>query len=215
MFRAQNSEGRIIGVIKDFHAGTLKGPLRPMFFRYMSGFFGLTVRIDPRNTAAALQHIAGVMKTFLPEEPFTYEFLDDILRRMYDADRLDARIVAIFGVIAVLIACLGLFGLISFAAEQRTKEIGVRKVLGASIGRIVRMMAADFAGLVALGVVIAGPIWYGIARQWLASYAYRIRLDLWIFAAAGLLVFGLTLGAITLRAVRAAAGNPVEALRYE
>ena len=155
------------------------------------------------------------MKTFVPDEPFTYEFMDDILRRMYDADRLDARIVGIFGVIAVLIACLGLFGLISFAAEQRTKEIGVRKVLGASIGRIVRMMAADFAGLVGLAVLIAGPIWYWIAGQWLASFAYRIRLDVWIFVFAGLLVFGLALGAVTLRAVRAAAGDPVEALRYE
>ena len=215
IFRVQKSEGRIIGVIKDFHVGTMKAPIRPMFFRNLTGFFGLTVRLDPRNTAAALQHIAGVVKTFAPDEPFAYEFLDDILRRMYDADRLDARIVGIFGVIAIFISCLGLFGLISYAAEQRTKEIGVRKVLGASVGRIIRMMAGDFAGLVGLAVLIAGPIGYWIAGQWLSPFAYRIRLDIWIFAAAGLLVFGLALGAITLRAVRAAAGDPVEALRYE
>jgi putative ABC transport system permease protein len=215
VFRVQKTEGRIIGVVKDFHVGTLKAPIGPMFFRYLAGYFGLTVRIDPRNTEAALRHITGVMKTYLREEPFSYEFLDDILRRMYAGDRLDARVVGIFGVIAVLISCLGLFGLISFAAEQRTKEIGIRKVLGASVGRIIGMMASDLAGLVAVAVLFAGPIWYWIAGRWLSSFAYRIRLDIWIFAASGLLVFGLALAAMSFRALRAAAGNPVDTLRYE
>jgi putative ABC transport system permease protein len=134
---------------------------------------------------------------------------------MYDSERRNARIVSIFGVISILISCLGLFGLISFMAEQRTKEIGIRKVLGASVIRIIRMMSVEFTVLVGIAVLMAWPMGYFFASQWLGEFAYRINLSWWIFGGAGFIVLVLTLTAMSFRAVRAARANPVDSLRYE
>jgi len=215
VFKVEERTGQIIGVIKDFHVGTLKAEIRPMYFRYASGYFSIAVRIDVRNTARAIEHIAAVVKKFDPERPLEYTFLDDYLRRMYDSERRNARIVSIFGVISILISCLGLFGLISFMAEQRTKEIGIRKVLGASVIRIVRMMSVEFTVLVGIAVLMAWPLGYFFASQWLGEFAYRINLSWWIFGGAGFIVLILTLTAMSFRAVRAARANPVDSLRYE
>jgi putative ABC transport system permease protein len=214
-FKVQGQSGQIIGVIKDFHVGTLKAEIRPMYFQYLSGYFGISVRFDPRQTAAALKHMAAVVRKYDPERTFEYGFLDDYLRRIYGGERLSARIVSIFGLISMLISCLGLFGLISFMAEQRTKEIGIRKVLGASVFRIIRMISAEFAVLVGLAVLAAAPIGYVLASRWIGDFAYRIGLSGWIFAGAAGLVFILTLGAVSFRTIRAAKADPVESLRYE
>ncbi len=215
LFKTPSRSGRIIGVVKDFHVGTLKAEIRPMYFAYASGYFGLTVQIDPRHAEAAMKHIAAVVKKYDPERPLAFRSLDDYLRQMYAVERLSARIVAVFGVVSVLIACLGLFGLISFMAEQRTKEIGIRKVLGASAFRIVGMMSAEFAALVGLAVLAAAPVGGFIASRWIGGFAYRIGLSWWIFAGTGVLVFVLALAAVCLKTVRAAGANPVESLRYE
>ena len=215
LFGVNGRSGQIIGVIKDFHVGTLKAEIRPMYFSYASGYFSLVVQIDIRNTAAAIGHIAAIMKKYDPDRPLEYSFLDEILRRMYNGERRNARLISIFGIISVVISCLGLFGLISFMAEQRTKEIGVRKVLGASVIRIIRMMSTEFALLVIIAVVVAVPLGYAIASRWLAEFAYRINLSWWIFAGAGLIVFALTLATMGLRTVQAARANPVNSLRYE
>jgi putative ABC transport system permease protein len=201
--KTQNRSGTIIGVIKDFHAGTLKAPIRPMFFCCLSGFFSLVVRIDPRSTAAAVGHITAVMKKHEPGRPVEYTFVDDYLRRMYNGDRRNARMVSAFGAVSILIS------------EQRTKEIGIRKVLGASIGRIMGMMSKEFAVLAAVAVVCAVPLAYLIASRWLAAFAYRIPLAWWIFAGAGAVVLGLAMAAVSLRTIQAARANPVESLRYE
>ncbi|MCJ7487922.1 MAG: ABC transporter permease [Candidatus Aminicenantes bacterium] len=214
-FRGRGRSGQIIGVIKDFHVGTLKAEIRPMYFCYASGYFGTSVRFDPQNLAAAVGYIADVMKKFEPERPLEYTFLDEFLSRMYRSERLSARILTVFGAVSVLISCLGLFGLISLLAEQRTKEIGVRKVLGASVARIIGMMSADFTALVGAAVVAAAPAGYLISARWLGDFAYRIRLGWWIFAGSGLLVILLALAAMSLRTLRAARANPVESLRYE
>ncbi len=215
VFKVGDRSGQIIGVIKDFHVGTLKAEIRPMYFRYASGYFSIAVRIDVRNTASAIEHIAAVVKKFDPERPLEYTFLDDYLRRMYDSERRNARIVSIFGVISILISCLGLFGLISFMAEQRTKEIGIRKVLGASVIRIIRMMSVEFTVLVGIAVLMAWPLGYFFGSRWLGEFAYRINLSWWIFGGAGLIVLILTLTAMSFRVVRAARANPVDSLRYE
>jgi putative ABC transport system permease protein len=207
--------GQIIGVVKDFYVGTLKAELRPMYFAYASGYLGTTVRFDPNNVPAAVGHIADVMRKFEPERPLEYTFLDESLRRMYRSERLSARILAVFGAVSILISCLGLVGLMSLLAEQRSKEIGVRKVLGASVARIVGLMSADFAALVGLAVVLAAPAGYLISARWLSDFAYRIPLGWWIFAGSGTLVVLLAFAAMSLRTLRAARANPVESLRYE
>ena len=214
-FRARTGEGQIIGVIKDFHANTLKAKIMPMYFVYASGAFGVTVQFDPKNAAAAVAHIAAVARKFSPERPLEYAFLDDSLRRMYRSERLSAQLLSVFGAVSILISCLGLVGLISLLAEQRTKEIGVRKVLGASVSRIIGLMSGDFAVLVGLAVLLATPIGYFLSARWLGVFAYRIPLSWWIFAGSGLLVILLTFAAMSLRILRAARANPVESLRYE
>jgi len=156
-----------------------------------------------------------VTKKFDPDRPLEYAFLDEHLRRLYRSERLSAQILSVFGSFSILISCLGLFGLMSLLAEQRTKEIGVRKVLGASVPRIIGMMSADFAALVGLAVILATPAGYVISARWLGDFAYRIRLGWWIFAGSGLLVVLLALTAMSLRTLRAARANPVESLRYE
>jgi putative ABC transport system permease protein len=207
-------KGEIIGVVKDFHTNTLKAKIGPMFF-VCSPNIEATVRIDPRRRQEALRAIASTWAKFVPERPFEYEFLDEALDKMYRDDRRSGWIVSIFGILSIAISCLGLFGLVSFMAEQRTKEIGIRKVLGASATRIVRLMSAEFAALVGIAVLLAWPIGYSLAARWLGSYAYKIRLAWWIFAGSGLIVFALTLLTMSLRAVKAARTNPVESLRYE
>ncbi len=214
LFKALNRSGQIIGVVRDFHVSTLRAEIRPMFFVYMSGF-GMSVQIDPGNGAAAIAHIAEVVKKYDPERPLEYTFLDDSLRRMYDGDRLSIRIALIFGLVSILISCLGLFGLISFMAEQRTKEIGIRKVLGGSVLRMIRMMAAEFAVLAGIAVLIAGPIGYFLSARWIGDFAYRIGLSWWIFAGAVTLIFVLAMGTVSFRIFRAASANPVDSLRYE
>lgn len=214
-FRALRREGQIIGVIRDFHVGTLKAEIRPMYFAYGSGYFSLVVRIDTRRTAAAVEHIGKVMKSYQPDRPLDYSFLDEFLGRLYEGDRRNARIVSVFSLISVAISCLGLFGLVSFLAERRTKEVGVRKVLGASVVQIIVMMSREFAVLVVLAVGVAIPIGYAVASHWVSGFAYRIRLEWWIFAAAGAVVMALTLAAMSLRTIHSARANPVESLRYE
>jgi putative ABC transport system permease protein len=214
-FRARGQEGQIIGVIKDFHANTLKARIMPMYFVYASGAFGVSVQFDSRSPAAAVAHIAAVVQKFSPERPLEYTFLDESLRRMYRSERLSAQLLSVFGAVSILISCLGLVGLISLLAEQRTKEIGVRKVLGASVARIIGLMSADFAVLVGLAVVLAAPVGYFLSARWLGVFAYRIPLSWWIFAGSGLLVILLTFAAMSFRILKSARANPVESLRYE
>ena len=207
-------KGEIIGIIKDFHTGTLKAKIGPMFF-VCSPNIEVTVRIDPRRRTEALQAVAATWSKFVPHRPFEYRFLEEALDEMYRDDRRSGRIISLFGFLSISISCLGLFGLVAFMAEQRTKEIGIRKVLGASAGRIVRLMSAEFAALVGIAVVIAWPIGHYLAGQWLGGFAYKIRLSWWIFAGSGLLILTLTLLTTGLRAVMAARADPVQSLRYE
>ncbi len=214
-FRAGPREGRIIGVVGDFHAGTLKSPIRPMYFAYASGYFGLVIQIDPARTGEAIGHLGRVMKTYLPDQPLDYQFLDEALRRMYEGERRNTRLAFVFSLMALVISGLGLFGLVSFMAERRTKEIGIRKILGASASRIMTMMTGEFSTLALVSVLAAVPLGYALASRWLAGFAYRITLFWWIFAGSGAVVLVLTLAAMSLKTARASRVNPVESLRYE
>jgi putative ABC transport system permease protein len=164
---------------------------------------------------AALSHIESVWKKFLPEAPFQSTFIDENFNRLYTSEQKQSTLFTIFAGIAILIACLGLFGLSAFAITQRIKEIGIRKVLGANTSSIVQLLSKDFLKLVAIAAVIAFPIaWYAM-HNWLNDFAYRTGIPWWIFAVAGLLAALVALLTISFQAVKAALANPVKSLRNE
>ncbi|MCJ7580806.1 MAG: ABC transporter permease [Candidatus Aminicenantes bacterium] len=207
-------KGQIIGVVRDFNMRTLRAKIIPAVLTN-SPFAVLSIRIDPMKTQEAIRYIEDTWKTYYPERTINYTFLEDQLNRMYDDDRKAARIVTLFGGLSLALSCLGLFGLISFMAEQKTKEIGIRKVLGASMPSIIHLMSKEFSALVVLAVVISWPVSFFITKSWLSGFAYRIRLEWWIFAVSGLLVFTFTWVTMSWRAARAAAADPINSLRYE
>lgn len=148
-------------------------------------------------------------------QPFVYSFMDDDFNRLYKADQQTGRIFISFALLSILIACLGLFGLVTYAAEQRTKEIGIRKVLGASVRGIVALLSRDFLKLVFIAIIIGSPLaWIGM-NKWLQNFAYRIHIGWWMFVAAGVLAMLIAMITVSWQAVRAAVANPVESLRME
>jgi putative ABC transport system permease protein len=173
------------------------------------------VRIAKGKTATALDYIAKVFKQYDKENTPQFHFLDANFARQYAAEKKQGEIALIFTVLAVIIACLGLFGLATFTAAQRVKEIGIRKVLGASAASIVQMLSKDFLKLVSIASVIAFPIAWLAMNQWLQGFAYRIDIEWWIFIAAGSLVLLVALATIGFQSLRAAMANPVESLRNE
>jgi putative ABC transport system permease protein len=150
-----------------------------------------------------------------PALPFLYSFLDQDFARNYEKEQLTARIVKFFTFIAILIACMGLFGLAAFAAEQRTKEIGIRKVLGASISSLAFLLSKDFIKPIGIAILIASPIAWYVMQQWLQDFAYRIHIALWMFVVAGLLAVLVALVTVSFQAIKAAIANPVKSLRTE
>jgi putative ABC transport system permease protein len=164
---------------------------------------------------AAMDHIEKTWKKYLPETPFEYSFLDERFASLYKTERQQQSIFSIFAGIAIFIACLGLFGLSAFTISQRLKEIGVRKVLGASVPSIVKLISRDFILLVGVAALIAFPVaWYAM-YQWLQDFAYRIEIGWWIFIAAGAVALIIAFATISVQAIRAALANPVSNLRTE
>lgn len=207
----------ITGVVKDFHAESLHHPIEGYAFHDRPSehrnFLMLKVQAD--NIPQTMQQIASVFQTAIPQSAFDYEFLDEHLDAMYRRDQRTASVVFVFSLLSVFISCLGLFGLVTFAAEQRRREIGVRRVLGANIAGITGLLAGDFIRLVLLAVAIAAPIAWWLLRNWLENFAYRVELQTWMFAAAGLLTVLITVTMVGLQGMKAALGNPVDALRNE
>jgi putative ABC transport system permease protein len=163
----------------------------------------------------AVGEIEQKWKKVFPDTPFKYYFLDDNIKEMYSNDRTSGTLFSIFTLLAIIIACVGLFGLAAYIAEQKTKEIGVRKVHGASINRIVFLISASFNRLILLAILISVPIAIWSMRQWLDNFAYRTNIPFWIFILAGLLAIGIALLTISFHAVRTANKNPANTLRYE
>ena len=150
-----------------------------------------------------------------PEQPFDYSFMNEQFNNIYAAEQKTGQIIIMFALLAILIACLGLFGLVTYASEQRTKEIGIRKVLGANVGSIVSMIAKDFLRLIIIASVIAFPVAWWAMNKWLQDFAYRVNLSWWIFLAAGLLTIVIALATISFQAIKSAIANPVNSLRSE
>ncbi|GAA4410386.1 ABC transporter permease [Nibrella viscosa] len=208
---------RIIGVVDDFHIESLKLPTRPMLYMCppATQMAYLSVKLGTQQLPATLERLHQIWKQLYPASPFEYFFLDQKFDEQYRAERQFQRIFTLFTSLAILVACLGLFGLATFTAEQRTKEIGIRKVLGASVLNLVSLLNRDFLKLVLVAIGIATPIaWYAM-QQWLQTFAYRINLDWWIFALAGLLAVLIALLTVSFQSVKAALMNPVKSLRSE
>jgi putative ABC transport system permease protein len=207
--------GRIVGVTEDFHFQSLHQAVEPLVMNYIPWFGIVSVRVASGEYAAALDHLRATWGAFAPGYAFSYRFLDEDFGRLYrDEERL-GQLFGFFAGVALFIACLGLFGLAAYTAERRRKEIGVRKVLGASVSQIVRLLAGEFARLVLVGFVIAVPAAYLVMARWLGDFAYRIGLGPGVFVLAGALALTLALVTVSIQAFRAATADPVQSLRYE
>ncbi|GAB3907429.1 ABC transporter permease [Mucilaginibacter boryungensis] len=214
-----NVKGKVIGVVNDFHFESLHQKIIPLLFAMPpvknNQYNYISVKVDGRNAQSAITTMESVWRHYLPESPFAYTFLDKKFERLYSSEQLQGRLVTIFSCIAIFIACLGLFGLSAFTISQRVKEIGVRKVLGASVPRIVIELSKDFLMLVLIAAVIALPIaWYSM-NKWLLDFAFRISLSWWIFAMAGVIALIIAFVTISFQSVKAAIANPVKSLRSE
>lgn len=216
----ENDEGdqnrTIIGVVKDFHFGSLREPIKPMFISMLQVPIGnILVKFEKSKQQEAIMALEQVYKTIMPNAVFTYNFLDEQNAKQYKQEQQWQKLVNIATVLSLIICCIGLLGMARLSINQRIKEIGIRKVLGATVSQIVTLHTTNFLRLVVVAFVIAAPIAWWIADYWLQDFAYRIELSLWLFAFAG--AVSLLIGAITVgvQAIRAASLNPIKSLRTE
>ncbi|TWI98091.1 putative ABC transport system permease protein [Mucilaginibacter frigoritolerans] len=218
IFKGNGVPINIIGIVKDFNSGSLHNKIEPLVLRLSEQRGGMAFRIQTQNIPVLISQIQTLYHSAdanMAGQPFTYSFMDDDFNHLYQSEQNTGKIFVSFALFAILIACLGLFGLVTYAAEQRTKEIGIRKVLGASVTNIVRMLSGDFLKLVGIAAVIAFPIaWYAMNR-WLQDFAYRTTISWWIFATAALLAVIITITTVSFRAIKAALMNPVSSLKTE
>ena len=205
----------ILGVVKDFHFKSLHERISPLVMVLAPDPGMLIVKLKPGDTGEFLTSLKTKWTKLSAEEPLSYSFLDDRYNRTYESEQKAGQILGIFSGLTIFIACLGLFGLATFTAEQRKKEIGIRKVLGASVAGIMNLISLDFLKLVLVAFLIASPLaWYAMNR-WLQNFAYRITIDWWIFALAGILAVLIALATVSFQAIKAALANPVKSLRTE
>jgi putative ABC transport system permease protein len=216
-FSFWGEKGKIVGVVKDFHFQPLRRKIEPLVIRWADSRWSnyLLLRLAPGGIAGSLRAVRQTWEETVAGVPFRYEFLDDDFAALYSSERQTRTLLDIFTVMAIVVACLGLFGLASFAAERRTKEIGIRKVLGASTPGILTLLCREFLVLIALANVIAWPVGYLLARGWLDGFAYHTRIGLTVFAGAFAASLAVGLLTVLFKAARAAAANPVQALKYE
>ena len=205
----------IIGVVKNFHYESLRQEVGPLAMRLSASPYACVLKVQTGNLQQLVSQVEATYKKIVPSMPFSYRFMDDTFDNMYKAEQRMGNVGLSFALLAILIACLGLFGLVTYMAEQRTREIGVRKVLGASVNNIVGLMSRDFLRLVLVSAVIAFPAAYFIMHRWLQDYAYRVSIGWWVFIAAGLATLVIAFLTVSFQAIRAAFTNPVKSLRTE
>jgi putative ABC transport system permease protein len=213
-----STEGYIIGVVKDFHFRSVHHAIEPMvFIDEPSLFRNMVIRLAPDSlrTRETIRYVETLWEKFAPDYPFTYGFLDDRLNSLYRGEQLMETLFRWFSGLTIFIACIGLLGMASFTAEQRTKEIGIRKVLGASVPGVVGMLIREFSKWVIISNIIAWPVAYYFMNKWLKNFAYRIDLGLWTFVLSGLAALAVALLTVSFQSIKAAAANPVDSLRYE
>ena len=205
----------VIGVVKNFNFNSLREQVSPMALFYAEERGKIAIRFKTTNIPGLIAAVESKWKSIAPNQPFTYSFMDDDFNSIYKSEQRVGKIAVSFSVLAVLIACLGLFGLVTYAAEQRTKEIGIRKVLGASVGNIINMLSKDFMKLVLVAMLIAFPVGWYFMNKWLRDFAYRISIDWKIFLTAGVVAMLIAILTVSAQALKAAVANPVDNLRTE
>lgn len=210
-------KGTIVGVMKDFHLSTFHQAIKPLILVNYKGLNTsyLMVRAQPEKTKEALALVETVVKGLNPDYPFTYHFLDQDYEKMYRSEMVVNTLIKCFGLLAIVISSLGLLGLAAFTAEQRTKEIGIRKVMGANVANVVALLSKDFVKLVLLAILLSTPIAWYATQYWLKSFAYRIELSWEIFATAGGIAICIALFTISFQSVKAAIVNPIKSLKAE
>jgi len=214
-------KGMIVGVMKDYHHNSLHVPIEPLILRLHKMSWGGTywgnviVRTEKGKTKQAIASMEKLYKQFNPGFPFKYYFTDDEIANRYKAEYTVSKLSRYFAFLAIFISCLGLFGLVTFTAEQKTKEIGIRKVLGASVTGIVGMLSKDFLKLVIIAAVIAFPVSWWAMHRWLNDFAYRVNIGWWVFVVAGIVALMIALLTISFQSIKAAVANPVKSLRTE
>lgn len=215
-FSAVRVDGTIVGVIKDFNYKSLHTEIEPLILMMdPRRFYQTCIRINAENVSSTITFLESTWKKFVPSFPFEYSFLDERIDNLYRAENRMGKIFNYFTALAIFIACLGLFGMASFTAEQRTKEIGIRKTVGATVPNIVTLLSTEFTKLVLVSNIIAWPLAYFVMNRWLQSFAYQTKIKIWIFlvsASAALLIAGLT---VSYQSIKAALANPVDSLRHE
>jgi putative ABC transport system permease protein len=205
----------VIGVVKNFNFESLRQNIGALCMKIGNSTGTISFRMRTTDATQTIGHIKSIWKKIAPNEPFTYSFLNEEFDNMYRSEERSGKIFISFAVLAILIACLGLFGLAAYAAEQRTKEIGIRKVLGATVSNIVGMLSKDFLKLVLLASLIAFPVSWWIMNKWLQDFAYRIHIDWWVFVLATAMAFSIAIITVSFQAIKAALTNPVKNLRTE
>jgi putative ABC transport system permease protein len=212
-----DSLGYIVGIAKDFNFNSLHYKIETMFMFNQKewGFSNVSVKINGGKAKEAIAFVESSWKNLFPDHPFEYQFLDEHFSEVYRTDAQITQMVGILAFLAILISCLGLFGLASYSAERRIKEIGVRKVLGASVSNIVSLLSKHFIWLVLIANAIAWPMAWFTVSYWMQNYAYRLPMSWWVFALAGLIALGIALLTVSLLAMKAAMANPVQSLRSE
>jgi ABC-type antimicrobial peptide transport system permease subunit len=207
---------KIIGVVKNYHFRSLRQEIDPLILIYNPGPCGvLFARLKSENIPKTMGYMENIWKKFAPGHPFNYRFLDEALDGLYRSEQQIGTILRYFSILAIFISCLGLLGLASFMAEQRTKEIGIRKVLGASVSNIVLLLSREFTKWVLLANIIAWPVAYFAMHKWLQSYAYSTNIALWSFILSGVLALVIASVAVSYQSIKAAVANPADSLRYE
>ncbi|MCL4539237.1 MAG: ABC transporter permease [Bacteroidetes bacterium] len=213
-----NQAGRIVGVVKDFNIKSLKHRVEPVVMSMDSSHpqqFEVAMRIAGTDIPATIRYVKSQWERFSPDFPFDYNFLDESFGRLYNSEQRLSGIFTTSSILSIIIACLGLFGLAAYATQERTKEIGIRKVLGATIPQVTGLLTSDFVKLVVVANVIAWPLAYYAMQKWLQNFAYRIDIAIWIFIVSGLLALLIALLTVSSHAIKAATANPIRALRYE
>ena len=211
----------VSGVVADFHQRSLRDPIKPLLFTTRTKQMrAINIALQPQNAEGtvwktAIGKIEKAWKEVYPEDDFEYNFLDDTIKKYYTAEQNISKLLIWATGLAIFISCLGLLGLVTYITNQRTKEIGVRKVLGASITQIISLLSKDFLKLVLIAFIIAIPIAYWGAYKWLQNFAYKTNISVWVFIAGGLIMFMMALTILCIRTFNAAAANPVKSLRTE
>jgi putative ABC transport system permease protein len=214
-FSLHDVKGTIIGVVKDFHFASLKKKIEPTIFQYRADNWKMFIKTTGKDAPAAVEAAKRTWKKYNADFPFEYTFMDEKYNNLYKTEQRSGTLFSVFAGIAIFISCLGLFGLATYTAQVKVKEIGIRKVLGASVLNITTMLSKDFLVLVIVSLVIACPIaWYAMSK-WLQDYVYRIHIEWWVFALAGVSAILIAFATISFQAIRAALANPVNSLRSE